>query len=60
MKEVQLKLQDKAEFIKEFFRFLKEKKAWILVPVLIMIFLIITITVFIEVPVLLPFFYAVF
>lgn len=57
---MQLKLQDKVEFIKDFFRFLKEKKVWILVPILVMISLIIISTVFIDVPVLLPFFYAVF
>ena len=55
-----MKLQDKVEFIKDFFRFLKEKKVWILVPILVMISLIIISTVFIDVPVLLPFFYAVF
>lgn len=53
-------LKEKIELFKEFFLFLREKKNWILIPLLIMILILIIISIFIETPALLPFFYAIF
>lgn len=55
-----MKFKEKLEFIKECALLLKEKRNWILLPILIIIIATIFITTFIQTPALLPFFYAVF
>lgn len=55
-----MNLRDKLEFFREIFLFVKEKKQWVLIPVLVMIIIMIILLLFIEVPALQPFFYAIF
>ncbi|HOW27012.1 MAG TPA: DUF5989 family protein [Elusimicrobiota bacterium] len=55
-----MNLREKWDVVKELSAFVIEKKFWILVPVILVVLLLILIAVFIETPVLLPFFYAIF
>jgi len=55
-----MNLRNKIEFFQEIFLFVKEKKQWVLIPVLLMIIIMIILLLFIQAPALLPFFYAIF